>query len=847
MFRTALRNVLAHRARLLMTMLAVALGAAFVCGTLVFTATVSAQLTRASQQDFAHVDVAVRPGADAALAASVPTLSTASLEALRRLPEVARVTGVVSGFTAVAGKDGRPAERGGPTLGTNHDVQAGSGASDPRHTFTAGRPPSGRGEIALDEGTATRTGYRVGDTARISVDGPGLRVRITGLFTTDDGPVNAGGTLVLYDTATAQRHFTAPGRFTELDVEAAPGVSQEDLETKVRKVLPRDAQTLTGSLLAHDQRVHIEAATASLRTTLLAFAAVALFVSCFLIANTFTMLVAQRSREIALLRALGAQRRQVTRQVLTEAGLVGLVASLAGLALGVGIAAALGPFVASAGSLPLGANGPLDVPWYALSVPVVTGVTTTVLASWLPSRRAATVPPVAVMTQVFAPVGTRQKALRTAVGALVAALGVAAVLGSLGLTRTEDGILLMTLGAMAVTAGCVVLLPVLVRPAVALARPLWSTARSVRELAARNCLRSPRRTAATASALVIGLGLVTSLTMVGAGGQKAADAQAAAVLKADYVVSMADLSVLGPDVEPLLRTAPGVTRIGALHDAQAEIGGAHRFLTSAAASTVRDQLRLRFTSGSLDAFGGTRILVSGHEAKAGGWSAGTRLPVRLADGTRTEFTVAGVYESNSLVGDFIAEPASLGAAPAGPSLDKVLVTTADGSGARTARALAHALGDSPAVRIESGADLSEAAARGVTRMLGLLYGLLAMSVTVALLGIVNTLALSVTERQREIGLLRALGLDRGGVRRMVRLESLFLAVFGGLVGIALGVFLGWAGGELISADLPGYTHELPVGRLLFFLALAALAGVVASLWPARRAARTDILTAVGAE
>ncbi|MDI5972413.1 FtsX-like permease family protein [Streptomyces sp. SL13] len=848
MFRTAWRNVRAHSSRMALTALTITVGVAFLTSILLVTATVSDAVAAAYRQAYAHTDVVVRPDGRSGASASgdrVPSLSTADLRQVEGLPGTDGVIAAVSGYTALGCPDGRPAGRGGPTRGGNYDAPAGGGTTDPRYTFTRGRPPVGGGEAAVDGASAARCGYRVGDTARISVDGPGLTVRISGVFTTRTDPaVTGGGTLVLFDTPTAQKYFTGPGRYSEFDVRAAPGVPAGRLQAAAGKALT-GAVILTAASLVLDQELAGQDAVSGLRATLLSFAGVALFISCFLIANTFGMLAARRTREVGLLRVVGATRRQVGRMVLAEAFLVALVASLAGVAVGIGLAEVLRPVAADLGKNgPLPSGGTLSLPAYALLLPLLAGVLTTLIAAWLPARRTARIAPLAALRSVHAPAREGVGTVRGVSGVLLAAGGAALLVGA----RTEavqQGAPVMALGAVLTASGLLTLMPVLVRSALVLVRPLADRIGIGARLAERGGTRDPRRTAAAAAALAIGVSLVTALTMIAAGGLAAADAQGAHVLKADYVVSMQDLSPLSDGVERRLAASPAVTTAAAVRGTRLTVDNSTEYASTVPAAALRAMLRLRFTSGSAAAFGGRNVLVSTDEADAYGWAPGSRLTARLPGGRSAELTVGGVYEPDTLLTGLLIDAAIL-PAPTDTAAE-VLLTTRERPSTKLRLALARTLGDSPAVRIDSGDDLARAAAHGTDRLLDLLYALLALSVTIALLGIVNTLALSVVERQREIGMLRAIGLSRAGVRSTVRAEALFIALFGGVLGMALGVFLGWAGGGLIGSDLPGYRCVVPVHRLTALLVLAATAGVLASVWPAHRAARTPVLTAIGTE
>ncbi|MER7846221.1 FtsX-like permease family protein [Kitasatospora sp. NPDC096077] len=848
MVRTAWRTVRAHKSRMALTTLAVAVGVAFVTGILLVTATVSDALTGASRQTYAHTDVIVRPdvrgAGSAGSAGAAAGLGEAELRRVEGLPETGRVIAAVSGYTALGCPDGRSADRGGPAVGSGYDG-SGYDGPDPRYAFTSGRPPTGSGEVAVDGASAERCGYQVGDTARISVDGPGLTVRISGVFTTRAEPaVTGGGSVVLFDTATAQQHFTGPGRFTEFQLKAAPGVSPERLRRAAEQAAP-GGTVLTADQLAHDLALHAENQVASLRTTLLSFAAVALFVSCFLIANTFGLLVTQRTREVGLLRTVGASRRQVGRLVLAEAFLVGLAGSLPGVAAGVGVGELLRPVAGNLGKGgPLPTGQALGLPAYALLVPLVVGVLTTMAAAWLPARRAARIAPLAALRDAQAPAPEGVGRRRVLTGVVLAGAGAAVLLAGAGSERIQEGAPTLALGAVATACGLLALMPTLVGPVLAVARPLLAHAGIGARLAERNSARNPRRVSAPAASLVVGVSLVTALTVVAAGGLAAADAAGAHVLTADYVVSMRNLDAQSATVERALAASPEVTAVAALRDVELTVDGAPEFGLALPPGTVRDMLRLRIRAGAAEV-GAGRVLVP----TGAGLTVGSTVHARLAGGRAAELTVAGVYEPNALVSGFLVDAAVLpGDASAGAgTVRSVLVGTRDRPSAELRRTLAHALGDSPALRIDSSDDLARAAADDTDRMLDLLYALLGLSIGVALLGILNTLALSVTERRREIGMLRAIGLTRAGVRAMVRAEALVIAVIGGALGLALGLLVGWASGQPIARHTPGFRHSVPVLRLTVLLAAAAGAGLLASLWPARRAARTPVLAAIGTE
>ncbi|MER7497642.1 ABC transporter permease [Streptomyces pharetrae] len=842
MFRTALRNVLAHKARLLMTVLAVMLGVAFVSGTLVFTNTISEAYQNSSAKGFDQVDVAVDPEyqeSEGDTLGRTPELTQAILDASARVPGAASATGVVTGFTALADKDGDLVGNGFQSQGGNY-----WGTDDPRYPLVEGHAPKGRGEVLIDAKTAERTGYRVGDTLRLSVDGPVLTPKVAGVFTTDDGNVAAGGSLTLFDTATAQQLFGKKGTYDQIAVRAKPGVTQSALKAELDKALPADrVETTTGQRLADDQAEMIASQMSGMKQGLLVFAGIALFVGTFIIANTFTMLVAQRTKELALLRAVGASRRQVTRTVLIEAFVVGVVAAVTGLVAGVGIGAGLRSLMGSLGeTVP---DGPLVITPGTVGAALAVGVLVTMLAAWLPGRRAAKIPPVAAMSSVHAKASVKSLVLRNTIGALFSAAGVAVVLAATTMSGS-DGQAPMGLGACLLIIGVFVLTPLLSRPLIAAAAPVLRLFGVSGKLARQNSVRNPRRTAATASALMIGLTLITGMTVMAGSLQKSIDKMASEAIRADYVVFMANGNALSPDVEKELKETEGVTATSPMRNAAARIGGETEYLTGVAGATFGDLTKLPVEDGAFKV-GGDRVVVDEDTAKSRGWTAGSSFTASFEDGKKEKLTVAGVYQANEMMSGIMLDLATLAPHQTDPSDMQVMVKTADGTSDATKNRLEQALGSNPAIKVQDKKDISQDIAQMFTMMLNMLYGLLAMAVIVAVLGVINTLAMSVFERSQEIGMLRAIGLDRTGIKRMVRLESLVISLFGGVLGIGLGVFFGWAAGELMASSMATYELVLPWTRMAVFLLLAAAVGVLAALWPARRAARLNMLTAIKSE
>ncbi|MEV6979553.1 FtsX-like permease family protein [Kitasatospora sp. NPDC093806] len=853
MYRTALRNVLAHKARLLMTTLAVLLGTAFVAGTLVFTDTLGNAFR--SQNAKSYTDIAVTISDHSAVSkgydhgggpADGPVLTEETRKAVAALPGAAEARGVVSGFAGIADKKGALIGDGFSTTGTNY--VPGADGTDPRFPLVDGRGPRTSGEVALATRTAEKGGYKIGDTVRVAINGPVMELKLTGTVDTNDPRVVSGGSLAVFDTATAQQLYLSPGRYAEIDVKGKPGADDTALLAAVKQSFPEpDAfDARTGRELADEQDRMIAAGTKVLSGVLLGFAAISFFVGIFIIANTFTMLVAQRTKELALLRAVGASRKQITRSVLIEALLVGLTASVGGLIAGIGIATGLrallnGPWEAN---LP---EGPLVIAPSTVIGSVGVGVVVTVLAAWLPALRASRIAPVAAMSSVEQPATQKSLLVRNIIGLLFAAAGAAGLLGGAAGKEAK----LVGLGAAALLIGTFVLTPLLSRPLIALFAPaLHKLFGMPGKLARENAVRNPRRTAATASALTIGITLITALTVLGASVNKSVDESTASDRKSDYTVAMQNFSMLSPEVAGQIAKAPGVTAMSVKRTVpvKAVADGDTSYLTAVDAAAFDRLVNLKVTEGSADALKQGKLLSSVGYAERNRLKVGSTLDVTYPDGTRGTLTVGALVESNTEAAGLIAPDSLVGPhAMAGSGLDAVLVKGADGATAKFKQALRDATGGNPLITVKGEKEVKAESRQMVTDVLNMMYGLLGMSVVIAILGVINTMAMSVFERRRELGMLRAIGLDRSGIGRMVRLESLLIALFGGAVGVLLGIVTAWAGTRTMADSFKNMTLVVPPVQIGLFLVAAAVIGLLAALWPAFRASRLDILSSIKSE
>ncbi|GAA4078175.1 ABC transporter permease [Streptomyces shaanxiensis] len=844
MFRTALRNVLAHKARLLMTVLAVMLGVAFVSGTLVFADTLSNAFRNQSAKSYDDVAVSVTSHADPDNPEEEPGLSRKTLDKISAVDGVDAVYGRVEGFAGVADPDGKLIGVGWSNKGSN--FAPGKDGKDSAYTFTDGSGPVKDDQIALDKESATKGEYQVGDRVRVATNGPVKEYTLSGVFTTEDGAVNAGGSLVLFDTAVAQKQYLEPGYFESVTVTAASGADDKKILDAVEPLLPDTAEARTGQALADEQAEQIEQGLGNLKQVLLGFAGIALFVGIFLISNTFTMLVAQRTKEIALMRAVGASRKQITRSVLAEAAVVGLVASVIGFVLGIGLAVGLRSGMAAFEmKIP---DGPLILSATPVIAAIAVGVLITMFAAWLPGRRAAKIPPVAAMNSVHAVATTKSLVVRNTIGAVITAIGAAGiVLGAS--TGGDDGRMYIGAGAFLALIGVIILIPLLSRPVIALVRPLLVGPFGVAgKLAGQNAVRNPRRTGATASALAIGLTLVTGLSVLGITVGTAIDKMTTDNIKADYMVSMANGGDLDQSALTALEKAKGVSAVSPQQSTYFVLGG-EDFVSASAVTPgdIEQVLNVDVVSGDIGSLADGQIAVAEKTAKSKGWKPGDSIPVTFNDEKKGTLKVGAVFKDSEFLSPVLVDTKVVNPHEAQPSIQQIFVKVDGGQSASNEKVLIDALGDNPAMTVMDRQDIRNEFGGAINTLLNIMYGLLAMALIIAVLGVVNTLAMSVFERQQEIGMLRAIGLDRRRVKRMVRLEAVVISVFGAVVGIGLGSFLGWAIGETFADQIPGYALVLPWDRIGIFLVLAGLVGVLAALWPARNAARLNMLNAIKAE
>jgi putative ABC transport system permease protein len=827
MLKVTLRNLAAHKLRLLLTALSVVLGVAFVAGTLIFTDTMGKTFDDLFSQQGKGVAVEVRAkrllaGGNDEAVAPVPA---SALEALRKVDGVKDPIGSVSGYTVVIGRDGK-------AVGGNGPPQLGGDWSPTvEWKITSGRAPSGPGEVILDATTADKSGYHVGDQARILLQGGPQTVRVVGVF--ENGNL-LGATVTGFDLATAQQLLLKPGYFTDITMGAQSGVSETVLRDRVARTLPGNLEAVTGTKIREESKSSVAQIMSFLRTFLLVFAAISLFVGAFIIFNTFSMLVAQRTKELALLRAVGASRKQVTRAVLGEAIVLGLIGSTLGLAAGAGLAMLLAQLFKAIG---LDLNAGLVFTVKPVIWSYVVGVLVTVVAAYFPARRAAKIPPVAAMRDDVA-LPQRSLRIRLIVGVAFTAIGIALM----GTGLTGSGLALLGAGVALVFLGVAMLAPIISGPVVrvlgaALPRLFGTPGR----LAVQNAQRNPRRTAATAAALMIGLALVSGINVLSASAKASISKSIDAQLGADYLISGGNGAGFSGQAATNLRAVPGVKQVTPIYGAQLKLNGKEHGVVAADPVGLAAAMRITLSSGSLD-LGRDGLLISQDVATSNKWSLGSTVQVQYHDLSTQRLRVAGVYPKSEVGGYIMSLPAYREHGES--QLVRQVFVVSDKAGASTKAALERSLTDYPILKVQDRSDVKKENQKTLDQFVLMLTALLGLSIIIAALGVINTLALSVVERTREIGLLRAIGTSRRQLRRMIRLESTVIAVFGALLGLGLGVLFGWS----IQWSLRGEGLDvlvIPAGTLVIYLVLSGVIGVVAALWPAWRAGRMDVLRAIG--
>jgi putative ABC transport system permease protein len=848
MRKVTLRNLVAHKLRLLMSAFAIVLGVAFVSGSFIFTDAMGGAFSGIIAGSTADVEVAPAGANEFGSMQDNRTVPDSVVTDLQELDEAAEVH-PYNQLQAmyVIGEDGKLVGGNGPPglAFTDGDATALTGEKITR--YVDGDRPQGPGEIAMDVDTARKAGYQVGDTVRLVTPGdpPSLQVELVGLVEFGDGSL-AGATLTLWEAEAMQDLFFGGRRaWSGVSLTAAEGVSQEELRDAAARVLPDGITARTGDDMVAEDEEGLQEVLGFLNTFLLVFATVAMVVGTYLIVNTFSILVAQRSRELALLRAIGASRRQVNRSVLTEAFVIGLLGSTVGLGAGYLLAQGLRLLFGAIGLDLSGAKFPVEP--RTVLVSYVVGVAVTMLAAYLPARRASRIPPVAAMRDDVALPETSLHR-RVVLGTVLVAAGIAVMAAGFHVDDGGTGLTMIGVGMLAILVGVSLMSAVLGRPLVALMgttyRRLFGT---VGRLAAQNSKRNPRRTAATASALMLGLALVSLMSVLGASASASTDRALNAAITSQFVVSNAIGVPFSPNIAEQIRKVEGVDAVAQFRQTYANVNGSGVSVGAADAGDLAEATDFPVAVGALSDLRDGATIITRAVAEQHDLTVGDDFEM-VFQGGPVALTVVGIFErSASVPADYLVSLDTFKKGGLAP-LDSILfVNKADAADSAAVRAeVNEILADLPTVTLNDPAEFAEQQRKQIDFFLNIIYALLALAVIIAVLGIVNTLALSVIERTREIGLLRAVGLSRAQLRRMIRLESVIVAVLGAVLGVVMGIAFGVALQQAI-ADQGVDVLAIPWARLSLFVVVAAVVGVLAAVFPARRAARLDVLRAISTD
>jgi putative ABC transport system permease protein len=840
MGKVTLKGLLAHKLRLALTAIAIVLGVTFISGTFILTDTLHNTFTTLFSTIYQNVDFQVRGVAQFSSNGQITRnpIPESILPLARSATGVETAAGTVQGYAQFVDHSGKAISTGGaPNLGVSFDP-------DQRISvlrLAQGSAPTTPHEVVMDEGTAQKYHFRVGEPVRVLLRDSSQTFTISGVARFGTANNLAGATIAAFDLPTAQSVLGKVGQFDAIDVVAQSGADKSVVQRDIARLLPHGVEVVTGQTVANEATNSINQALSFFSTALLVFAFIALFVGAFTILNTFSIIVGQRTRELALLRIVGASRRQVFRSVLAEAAIVGFLSSLVGIGLGVLSALGLEALLRGFGiDLP---SGSLVFEARTVIVALIVGVGVTVAAAISPARRAVRIPPVAAISdqQSESDVSFRR---RFTWGASLAVLG--ALLLGVGLAK--PAIQLVGLGAVGLFVGVAMLSPAIARPlSSVIGRPLARWLGVSGRLGRENSMRSPRRTAQTASALMVGLALVSAIAVFGASLSRSATSSVNNAIVADLIVTNTNNNGTGQfsnAVVPTAAAVPGVTTTTTVYADQFEFRGSLQSLAALSTPNLSDTVIFRMTSGNTRALAAGGLLVDTTTANNDHLSVGDTAPVRFALTGSTRMRIGGIYQPNALIGHYVVGAAFFLSHFESPLPIAVLLKT-DGSTA-VQNGVTHALGAYPNVKVQTRAQFEATQSAQVNQLLGLVYALLGLAVIIALIGIVNTLMLSVFERTHEIGLLRAVGMKRRQIRAMIRSESVILAVFGAIVGIVIGTGLGVA--LVFSLRSQGITETVvPFSSLVVFLLIAAVLGLIAAGWPARRAARLDVLSAISAE
>ena len=850
MFKVAIKSLLAHKVRFFLTAVAIVLGVGLAAGTFIFTDTIEAQFDDLLTDIYEGTDVSVRAvGGD--YGAGTEPFPASVLADVTAVEGVMAVDGGVGSVTSqVLDKDGNlVGTQGAPTLGYSWgDVEA---LNPLRIKDGAGRAPSGAGEVILDVSTASNNGFVLGDSVTVvGFHGP-EQFEVVGFASFGDEDSLLGATIIMFELEEAKRVFGFGDELTGISVQAEAGVDSQELTDRIAAVLPSGVEAVTGETEQNEQAAAINESLSFLSIGLLAFAGVSVFVGAFIIQNTFRIIVAQRTKELALLRAIGATGRQIRWMVVLEALVIGLIGSIVGIAFGYVLALGIRALMNAAGvGLP---PGSLVLALRTVVVSLAIGLLLTLVSSLLPARKASRIPPVAAMREDAA--RTPRKSLRTRAiaGGIVSGLGILFL--AMGLfANLGNELILVAIGAATAFVGVSVLAPLAAKPlADVIGWPLPRLFGISGLLAKENTKRKPRRTASTASALMVGVALVAFFSVFGASTKASISEAVFDVFQADLTFQATNIgdsevpAPMSPAFAIDLAEHDELSVVSAVQFGESEIEGLTQFLGAFDPSTVEEVFSIEPVDDAIAAVAAIdTVIVSTEHMENQEWSVGDSVEVTFASTGTKPLAIVGTFESDTLASMFIStdtfttnyryvgDAVVFANAAEGVSLDEVQA------------AITPKVESFGNVKAQTKSEIVDEAEAQIDQALALFTGLLLFAVIIAVLGITNTLTLSIFERTQEIGLLRAVGMSRRQVRRMIRWEAVIVATFGALLGVGIGIILGWAVVRALADEGLG-AFSIPVSQVIMALVLAAISGVVAAIWPARKASRMNVLDAITSE
>ncbi|MGW7252552.1 ABC transporter permease [Streptomyces sp. NPDC054834] len=855
--KTSMRNFFAHKGRMALSAIAVLLSVAFVCGTLVFTDTMNTTFDKLFQATSSDVQVSAKGASDTGETTSdngkPPVMPASVLGKVRKVQGVKAAEGTVFSTTATvvdADKDDLSPSSGAPTI-----VGSWNGNDARTMKITSGTAPKGPGQIMVDADTADKHHLKLGDEIGVITTVGTHTARISGIATFT--VTNPGAAIFYFDTRTAQRTLVGDtGVYTNVNVTAVKGVTDARLKKNVTAELGGGYKVQTAKEVADANQKQVKGLLNVMKYAMLGFAGIAFLVGIFLIINTFSMLVAQRTREIGLMRAIGSSRKQVNRSVLAEALLLGVVGSVLGVGAGVGIAVGLMKLMGTMG-MHLSTDD-LTVAWTTPVIGLLLGVVVTVLAAYLPARRAGKVSPMAALRDAGTPADAKAGWIRALIGVLLTGAGGLSLYAAASVDKAKDGTPFLGMGIVLTLIGFVVIGPLLAGGLVrVLSAVLLRVFGPVGRMAERNALRNPRRTGATGAALMIGLALVACLSVVGSSMVASATDQLDKTVGTDFIIQNDKGQKVVPQAVKAVKSTPGLARVTEYRTAVADYTTPDgktlkdTDITAADPSYASD-LHKKTVAGDLkDAYLPDSMSVHEKFAKAHGIHLGSKITVAFKDGSAAHLTVRAITSSDDVIDQgakytSIATLAKYVPADKMPLDQLVFATAKDGRQAAAYKALKSALHGYPQYKVRDQTDYKQNLKDQIGQLLNMIYGLLALAIIVAVLGVVNTLALSVVERTREIGLMRAIGLSRRQLRRMIRLESVVIALFGALLGLGLG--MGWGATAQKLLALEGLkVLDIPWPTIIAVFVGSAFVGLFAALVPAFRAGRMNVLNAIATD